>query len=116
MRKFARSTPFVINKNLGSADLTSADQLTSTNADNLPVISPTEKQKYDFDRNGWLLIPGVLTEDEVAETRAYCGLSVAHRSVTHLRQTLVNCLQFPQTPIFCIGKPDRGECDLPIGL
>ncbi|MEM7031552.1 MAG: phytanoyl-CoA dioxygenase family protein [Chloroflexota bacterium] len=71
-RKIARSHPLVINKNLGSAEQTHADQLTKTNADGLPVVPPTDKQKYNFDRNGWLLIPGLLSEADVAEMRAYC--------------------------------------------
>lgn len=71
-RKIARGTPLVINKNLGSADLTTAFQLTSTNADGLPVCPPTAKQKYNFDRNGWLVIPGLLTADELTEMQAYC--------------------------------------------
>lgn len=71
-RKIARGKPLLINKNLGSAELISAAQLTTTNADGLPVIVPTDKQKYNFDRNGWLLIPGVLSEAEIKEMRAYC--------------------------------------------
>ncbi|MEM7533914.1 MAG: phytanoyl-CoA dioxygenase family protein [Chloroflexota bacterium] len=72
MQKIVRGQPLLINKNLGSAELTTAAQLTSTNADGLPVIPPTVKQMYDFDRNGWLLIPGVLSGDELAEIQAYC--------------------------------------------
>ena len=70
-KKIVRSEPFVINKNMGSPMAISARDLTPTNADGLPVVLPTEKQKYDFDRNGWLLIPGVLSKDECDEMRTF---------------------------------------------
>ena len=71
-KKIARGQPLTINKNLGSAERTTTDQLTSTNADGRPVIPLTDKQKYNFDRNGWLLVPGVLAGDELAGIRDYC--------------------------------------------
>ena len=71
IKKIARDKPLTINKNLGSAERTGVSQLTSTNADGLPVIPLTDKQKYNFDRNGWLVVPGVLSTDEIAEMRAY---------------------------------------------
>ena len=70
-KKIVRSEPFVINKNMGSPLAISARDLTPKNADGLPVVLPTEKQKYDFDRNGWLLIPGVLSKDECDEMRTF---------------------------------------------
>ena len=39
------------------------------------MVSPSscqrKKQKYDFDRNGWLLIPGVLSKDECDDMRNF---------------------------------------------
>jgi hypothetical protein len=54
-----------------SFDLDSAD-LTRTNADGKPVIELTQEQKYIFDTRGWLVIPGVLTGDEIEEMRDFC--------------------------------------------
>ena len=49
---------FIIDKNLGARlDETQAD-LTRVNADGLDVVPPTDEQKYLFDKDGWLLIPG----------------------------------------------------------
>ena len=71
MNQIETTSPYVINKNLGSALTTQTEELTSTNADGEPVVPFTQKQKYNFDRNGWLLIPGVLEGDELAEMQAY---------------------------------------------
>jgi hypothetical protein len=71
MKTIVRREPFVINKNLGSPLLTRTEDLTSTNSDGLPVVPFTERQKYDFDRNGWLLIPGVLPGNELGEMQAF---------------------------------------------
>lgn len=68
----ATKKPFIVNKNLGSAVEVEPEELTRTNADGVPVIVPTQKQKYDFDRNGWLLIPSVLSASELAEMREFC--------------------------------------------
>ena len=63
---------FIIDKNLGARlDETQAD-LTRVNADGREVVPPTDEQKYLFDKDGWLLIPGVLSDDECAEMRAFC--------------------------------------------
>ena len=71
-RSIHNAKPFIIDKNLGSnLDLDSAD-LTQTNADGKPVVELTQEQKYIFDARGWLLIPGVLTDDEVEEIRDFC--------------------------------------------
>lgn len=60
------------NKDLGSPLATSAAALTQTNADGATVTPLTQEQKYLFDKNGWLLIPGVLTDAEVEEMRDFC--------------------------------------------
>ena len=55
------------NKDLGSPLATVPADLTQTNADGKPVVPLTQEQKYLFDKNGWLLVPGVLTESEIEE-------------------------------------------------
>lgn len=71
-KEITPAEPFIIGKNLGSnLDLDSAN-LTNTNADGKPVIEPTQEQKYTFDARGWLLIPGVLTDDDLQEMRDFC--------------------------------------------
>lgn len=47
-------------------------RLPERNADGLPPVEWTEEQKYLFDTRGWLLVPGVLSTEEVAEMRAFC--------------------------------------------
>ena len=47
-------------------------RLPERNADGLPPVAWTEEQKYLFDTRGWLLVPGVLSEAEVAEMQAFC--------------------------------------------
>ena len=71
-KELATRKPFIVNKNLGSAVEVEPEELTTTNADDIPVIVPTQKQKYDFDRNGWLLIPSVLSDPDIAEMREFC--------------------------------------------
>lgn len=70
-KELATRKPFIVNKNLGSAVEVEPEELTTTNADGIPVIVPTQKQKYDFDRNGWLLIPSVLSDTDIAEMREF---------------------------------------------
>ena len=64
--------PYIFDKNMGEKlDETSLD-LTCTNADGLPVVELTREQKYVFDKDGWLLIPGVLADDDIEAMRAFC--------------------------------------------
>lgn len=60
------------NKDFGKPIATDASDLTKTNADGKPVIPLTQEQKYLFDKNGWLLIPGVLPDSEIEEMRDFC--------------------------------------------
>lgn len=46
--------------------------LTERNADGLPAAALTEEQKYLLDTRGWLLMPAVLDEAEIAEMRDFC--------------------------------------------
>ena len=71
-KEIANSKPFIINKNLGSAMVLESQDFTQTNADGLSVVEPTQKQKYDFDRNGWILIPGILSDQDIREMRDFC--------------------------------------------
>lgn len=72
LKSIAHGKPFVIDKNLGSyLNLDSMD-LPHTNADGKPVIDLTQEQKYLFDARGWLVIPGVLTDDEIQDMREFC--------------------------------------------
>ena len=61
----------MINKNLGSALALRPEDLTSSNEDGEATVVPTEKQKYDFDRNGWILFPGLLADSELSEMRDF---------------------------------------------
>ena len=71
-KELATKKPFIVNKNLGSAVEVEPEDLTKTNAEGVPVRAPTQKQKYDFDRNGWLLIPSLLSETDIVEMREFC--------------------------------------------
>ena len=64
--------PLVFDYSLGETlDLDAVD-LPRTNADGKSVVDPTAEQKYLFDTQGWLVIPAVLTPDEIEEMRAFC--------------------------------------------
>jgi hypothetical protein len=71
MRKLLRREPFVINKKLGSVLVVSPEDLTSTNEDGEPTVIPTGKQKFEFDRKGWFLFSGLLSDSDVQETRDF---------------------------------------------
>lgn len=71
-KELVTKKPFIVNKNLGSAVEVEPEELTLTNADGVPVSPPTQKQKYDFDRNGWLLIPSVLSDTDILVMRDFC--------------------------------------------
>lgn len=63
--------PYIINKNMGKPMADFAPELPRKNADGLPIVEPTDEQKYMFDADGWLLIPNVLSEGEVEEMREW---------------------------------------------
>ena len=56
---------------VGYVDIDEVD-LPRTNTAGKPVIDPTPEQRYLFDTQGWLLIPGLLSEGEVEEMRDFC--------------------------------------------
>ncbi len=66
------SRPFIVDKNLGRALDEENANLPETNADGLDVVPPTQEQKYVFDKQGWLLVPGVLSGDELKEMQDFC--------------------------------------------
>ena len=64
--------PFIVDKNLGAAlDIENAG-LPETTSDDTPVVAPTQEQKYLFDMRGWLLVPGVLSGDELKKIQEFC--------------------------------------------
>ena len=101
-KELATRKPFIVNKNLGSAVEVEPEELTTTNADGVPVIVPTQKQKYDFDRNGWLLIPSVLSDTDIAEMREFCQ---------RLRETPAG---IPEPERCALGGPLQKLADHPI--
>ena len=66
------SRPFIVDKNLGRALDEENANLPETNADGLAVVPPTQEEKYVFDKQGWLLVPGVLSGDELKEMQDFC--------------------------------------------
>lgn len=66
------SRPFIVDKNLGRALDEENANLPETNADGLAVVPPTQEQKYVFDKQGWILVPGVLSGDELKEMQDFC--------------------------------------------
>ena len=69
--------PFIVDKNLGSALDVDNTELTKATSDGTPVVTPTQEQKYLFDMRGWLLVPGVLSGDELAEMQEF-GYRLRH--------------------------------------
>ncbi len=72
-----RTKPFIIDKNLGSALDVDKTELTAITSNGAAVVPPTQEQKYLFDMRGWLLVPGVLSEDELVEMQAF-GYRLRH--------------------------------------
>ena len=71
-RTLASEKPLIFEQSrLGYVDLDSVD-LPRTNADGLPVIDPTPEQRYLFDTQGWLLVPGLLEAEDVESMRVFC--------------------------------------------
>ena len=71
------------------------------NAEGIPAIPLTAEQKYLFDTRGWLLVPGVLTEREIAEMRDFCyrlkndGSSLSPRERSSLGGPLEKLIDHP---------------------
>ncbi len=73
----AKNTPYLFAHSLGQQLDMNAQEFPSVNADGLAVVDLTPEQKYLFDMHGWLLIPGVLDEEEAREMRDF-GLQLQH--------------------------------------
>lgn len=71
-QKLADNTPYIFAHSLGHQLDMSAQEFPDLNADGQPVVALTQEQKYLFDTRGWLLIPGVLEENEIEEMRTFC--------------------------------------------
>lgn len=56
---------------LGYVDIDGID-LPKTNTEGKPVINLTHEQKYLFDTQGWLLVPNLLSTDEITTMREFC--------------------------------------------
>ena len=67
----AHGDPFVVDKNLGQKLILAEDDFPSVNADGEPVVELTQEQKYLFDTRGWLLLPGVLAQDDIDTMREF---------------------------------------------
>ena len=67
LKEISPGDPYIVGKNLGSSALRELDNFPITNSDQLPVINLNQEQKYTFDRNGWLLIPGILNAVDLNE-------------------------------------------------
>ena len=65
------SEAYVVDKNLGQRMEVEEGDLPQVNADGEPVVELTQEQKYLFDTRGWLLVPGLLADDEVVQMRDY---------------------------------------------
>ena len=66
------NAPYIFAHSLGKQLDMNAQEFPRANADGLPVVNLTQEQKYLFDTRGWLLIPGLLTEEETEEMREFC--------------------------------------------
>lgn len=71
MESIYSDNPFVLNKDLGRPQLSTDDAYCRTNADGGPVVELTAEQKYAFALQGWLLVPGVLSEEEMVPMREH---------------------------------------------
>jgi len=62
---------YLLNKNLGQPLGDVSSELPKHNSDGLPVIDLTDEQKYLFDKDGWILMEGVLSGSELDEMREF---------------------------------------------
>ena len=97
----SNNTPFIVDKNLGVNMTVEPEDLTQTNADGETAIAPTQEEKYLFDARGWLLFPGILSDDDIRDMRDY-ALQVKHdpQSLPEHEQSYWQdpCKNSPTTP------------------
>ena len=72
MTTATNGTPLIFRKDLGTTLEEQTWNIPDTTADGLAAVVPSEEQKYLFDNQGWLIIPGVLNEDDTAAMRECC--------------------------------------------
>ena len=64
--------PVLFNKDLGRPLTVKPNTFPQTNADGQPILPLTTEQKYIFDARGWLMIPNVLSADDIEEMQEFC--------------------------------------------
>ena len=104
MTNASNGTPLIFRKDLGTTLEEQTWNVPATTADGLPAVVPSEEQKYLFDNQGWLVIPGVLNEDDTAAMREFCYR--LHRDP----QSIAAAERSP------IGGPLQVLCDHPVIL
>ena len=79
---------YVISKDVGAPMEPYDAEFPTYNGAALPIVAPTEEQKYLFDTRGWLLLPEVVTGPELAEMQEWCRrLHFAPESLPEHRRT-----------------------------
>lgn len=71
MRDAQIPAPVFFDKDLGRPVHDGGTVYTTSDSEGNPVTPLTQEQKYTFDTRGWLLMPGVLSEDEAGEMREW---------------------------------------------
>lgn len=94
--------PFVLDKDLGRPQLPSSDAYCRTNADGKAIVELSPSQKYAFDLRGWLLVPGVLSEEETLPIRE------------HIKQLHTAPFSIPEKDRSPLGGPCERLIDHPI--
>lgn len=95
-------TPFVLDKDLGRPQLPKADAYCRTNSEGRPIVELTPAQKFAFDLRGWLLVPGVLSEDEMGPMRE------------HIERLHTSPDSIPEKDRSAIGGPCASLTDHPV--
>lgn len=80
--------PSLFSKDMGRP-LQGVQVLPRANADGLPIVPLTDEQKYIFDMRGWLMIPGVLSAEEIEPMRDFIyRLGRERESLPEQQQTI----------------------------
>jgi hypothetical protein len=74
----------------------------SLTSDGAPIVPMTEEQKYVFDLKGWLLLPGLLADDELEPIRS------------HVRTFLTDPEALPPDERHFLGGPAQVLLDHPV--
>ena len=96
--------PFMFNKDLGRPVKATDQHFTLSDADGSPVIQLTQEQKYIFDTKGWLLIPSVLSSDQLDSMQAF---------ITQLHTSPESMPDYKRSPL---GGSTQSLSDHPIAL